>query len=78
MVALAIGQERAAPVAMAFDGVEAEDDGRLRVDAATGATGHPRVFAGGDCVNGGREVVHAVAEGARAGRALATMILDRT
>jgi dihydropyrimidine dehydrogenase (NAD+) subunit PreT len=26
-------------------------------------TGNPKFFAGGDCVNGGKEVVDAVAEG---------------
>ena len=33
--------------------------------AATQRTGNPKVFAGGDCVNGGKEVVNAVADGTR-------------
>jgi len=33
-------------------------------------TGNPKYFAGGDCVNGGREVVDAVAEGMAAGRGI--------
>jgi dihydropyrimidine dehydrogenase (NAD+) subunit PreT len=33
-------------------------------------TGNPKYFAGGDCVNGGREVVHAVAHGRDAARGL--------
>ncbi len=35
------------------------------VDRATGRTGNPKYYAGGDCVNGGREVVDAVADGKR-------------
>ncbi|MGH9667961.1 MAG: NAD(P)-dependent oxidoreductase [Bryobacteraceae bacterium] len=40
--------------------------GRVAVDPETGQTANPRYFAGGDCVNGGREVVDAAAEGKRA------------
>jgi glutamate synthase (NADPH/NADH) small chain len=40
------------------------------VDPETGRTGNPRVFAGGDAVNGGAEVVNAVEEGQRAARAI--------
>jgi glutamate synthase (NADPH/NADH) small chain len=42
------------------------DAGLIRVDRATGRTSNPKYFAGGDCVNGGREVVDAVADGKRA------------
>jgi glutamate synthase (NADPH/NADH) small chain len=41
-------------------------DGRILINHATGQTTNPRFFAGGDCVNGGREVVDAVADGKRA------------
>jgi dihydropyrimidine dehydrogenase (NAD+) subunit PreT len=50
------------------------EDGRVVVDRATGQTANPKYFAGGDCVNGGREVVDAVADGKRAGVAIATML----
>ena len=46
-------------------------NGRVVVDRATGATSNPKYFAGGDCVNGGREVVDAVADGKRAGLEIA-------
>lgn len=36
------------------------------VNRETGQTANPKYFAGGDCVNGGREVVDAVADGKRA------------
>jgi len=45
--------------------------GRVVVDRATGRTSSPKYFAGGDCVNGGREVVDAVADGKRSGIAIA-------
>ena len=40
--------------------------GRILIDRATGQTSNPRYFSGGDCTNGGREVVDAVADGKRA------------
>ena len=40
--------------------------GRILIDRATGQTTNPKFFAGGDCTNGGREVVDAVADGKRA------------
>ena len=40
--------------------------GRVQVNRVTGRTSNPKYYAGGDCVNGGREVVDAVADGKRA------------
>ena len=48
-------------------------NGVIVVDPETGQTGNPRYFAGGDCANGGREVVDAVADGKRAARAILKM-----
>jgi glutamate synthase (NADPH/NADH) small chain len=45
-------------------------NGRIVADPITGLTGNPRYFAGGDCVNGGREVVDAVADGKRSALAM--------
>jgi dihydropyrimidine dehydrogenase (NAD+) subunit PreT len=45
-------------------------NGCVTVDRPTGQTAHPRYYAGGDCVNGGREVVDAVADGKRAAQAI--------
>jgi glutamate synthase (NADPH/NADH) small chain len=44
--------------------------GIIVVDRPTGRTSNPKYFAGGDCVNGGREVVDAVADGKRAALAI--------
>jgi glutamate synthase (NADPH/NADH) small chain len=42
------------------------DGGGIRHHPQTMQTDNPRWFVGGDCANGGSEVVHAVAEGKRA------------
>jgi glutamate synthase (NADPH/NADH) small chain len=49
--------------------------GRIVIDRMTGQTSNPKYFAGGDCTNGGREVVDAVADGKRAGIALSAALL---
>ncbi len=69
MVILSIGQSRWIEFLRHWRGVELAD-GCVKVDPETGQTTNPRYFAGGDCVNGGREVVDAVAEGARAARGI--------
>ncbi|HTC74630.1 MAG TPA: NAD(P)-dependent oxidoreductase [Edaphobacter sp.] len=48
--------------------------GRILIDRATGQTSNPKLFAGGDCTNGGREVVDAVADGKRAGIGIAAWL----
>lgn len=70
MVALAIGQSKLRDIAKLLPGVELDARGCVVADAATGATGNPKVFAGGDCINGGKEVVNAVADGRNSARML--------
>ena len=70
MVIPAIGQLPLLEFLQACRGVRSEK-GRVVVDRATGQTSNPKYFAGGDCVNGGREVVDAVADGKRAAVAIA-------
>ena len=48
--------------------------GRIVIDRATGQTSNAKYFAGGDCTNGGREVVDAVADGKRAGVGIAVWL----
>ena len=62
IVVIAIGQSGATQVAQEFPGVVVDAKGRVVVEVATGRTGNPRVWSGGDCVNGGKEVVNAVAD----------------
>ena len=72
-IVLAIGQGTHTEFLGGADGLKLER-GRILVDRATGQTSNPRYFAGGDCTNGGREVVDAVAEGKRAGVAMAAWL----
>jgi glutamate synthase (NADPH/NADH) small chain len=69
LVVPAIGQSPLTELLQKLRGVEVHD-GRIVADRETGQTGNPRYFAGGDCVNGGREVVDAVAGGKRAAMAI--------
>ncbi|MGP0071815.1 MAG: FAD-dependent oxidoreductase [Bryobacteraceae bacterium] len=69
MVIPAIGQTPLVSLLERCRGVEV-DMGRVRIDRPSGRTSHPKYYAGGDCVNGGREVVDAVADGKRAGLAI--------
>jgi dihydropyrimidine dehydrogenase (NAD+) subunit PreT len=62
---VAIGQSKAIESLAAARGIEL-DGGRVVIRRETGQTSNPKYFAGGDCVNGGREVVDAVADGKRA------------
>ena len=65
----AIGQSPLTQLIQQLRGVEVRD-GRIVANPLTGRTTNPRYFAGGDCVNGGREVVDAVAAGKRAALAI--------
>jgi dihydropyrimidine dehydrogenase (NAD+) subunit PreT len=69
LVVPAIGQSPLAELLQTLRGVEVKD-GRIVADRVTGKTDNPRYYAGGDCVNGGREVVDAVAGGKRAAIAM--------
>ncbi|HJZ65935.1 MAG TPA: NAD(P)-dependent oxidoreductase [Candidatus Acidoferrum sp.] len=73
MVIPAIGQTPLLEFLQSCRGVKI-DDGRVVVDRATGQTSNPKYFAGGDCVNGGREVVDAVADGKRTALAVAKLL----
>lgn len=70
----AIGQILPAPLRHALTDLTFSPDGTLAVDFRTGATSLPRVYAGGDLVNGGATAVRAVADGVRAAEAIAAVI----
>lgn len=46
------------------------EKGRLVVDKLTYKTGNSKIFAGGDCINGGKEVVNAAYDGKMAARGI--------
>jgi glutamate synthase (NADPH/NADH) small chain len=70
LVVVAIGQPGLRRLVAEFPGVEMDRQDRIVADPETGRTGNPRVWAGGDARNGGKEVVNAADEGQRAARAI--------
>jgi glutamate synthase (NADPH/NADH) small chain len=77
LVVVAIGQAKLRGIAGLFSGVEVDDSGCLVADRETGVTGNPRIFAGGDAVNGGKEVVNAAAEGQAAAHAIDRQLTEQ-
>jgi dihydropyrimidine dehydrogenase (NAD+) subunit PreT len=76
MVIPALGQTRLLAMLQSTRGIEASG-GAIAVDRPTGRTANARYYAGGDCVNGGREVVDAVADGKRAALAMEQALAAR-
>jgi glutamate synthase (NADPH/NADH) small chain len=62
MIVKALGQEPLLDLLDALPGLK-HDRGRVWVDPATGATSVPKLYAGGDCLRNGGEVVDAVRDG---------------
>ena len=77
LVLKAVGQEKQASALKAlFPSLEVDPRGVVVHNHLTGATNLPRVFVGGDCANGGREVVNAVGEGKKAARSIHALITN--
>lgn len=74
LIVLAIGQARLRDLVAQFPRVELDQKGRIVADAGTGRTGNPKVYAGGDAMSGGQEVVNAAQEGKRAARAICAQL----
>lgn len=69
VVLRATGQGKLTGLIAMFDGVETDSKGRVK-SAEDGQTTNPKIWTGGDCVSGGKEVVNAVAEGKRAAQSI--------
>jgi glutamate synthase (NADPH/NADH) small chain len=76
LVIPALGQSRLTSLLQSSRGINLKG-GSIVVDRSTGRTANPQYYAGGDCVNGGREVVDAVADGKRAALAIVQQSRDR-
>jgi glutamate synthase (NADPH/NADH) small chain len=75
MVIKAIGEEKQVNLfKKLFPTLELDKRGVVVRNPDTGQTNIPGVFAGGDCANGGREVVNAVAEGKKAARGIHALL----
>ncbi len=72
LILVATGQAKLGDLVAGLDGVQTEW-GRV-VCNDDGSTGMPGIYAGGDCRNGGKEVVNAVADGRDAARAMHTYL----
>ncbi len=59
MIIKALGQQKMREFLGNIPGVQLDGAGRVTVNPETMQTGNPKFFAGGDCVNGGREAVDA-------------------
>ncbi len=74
MVIKAVGQQKQDGwIAKLFPELELNHNGALARDSLSGQTSVPHIFSGGDCANGGREVVNAVGEGKKAARGIHKM-----
>ena len=70
MVIKSLGQKKQREFVEKTLGLKTDKKGRIAVDELTMQTSNPKFYAGGDCVNGGKEVVNAVAHGKRAASAI--------
>jgi glutamate synthase (NADPH/NADH) small chain len=73
MVVRAVGQKPVTEFLKGVKGLELNPNATVRINDRH-QTGNPKYFAGGDCTNGGKEVVDAVAEGMTAARGLDTWL----
>jgi glutamate synthase (NADPH/NADH) small chain len=73
MIMKALGQEPLLDLLRALPGLRLEG-GKVVVDGATGATSIPKLFAGGDCIRGGGEIVDAVQDGKIAARGIHALL----
>jgi dihydropyrimidine dehydrogenase (NAD+) subunit PreT len=73
MVIKAIGQKTSESLLARIPGL-AIARGIVTVDPETHQTSNPKYFAGGDCINGGKEVVNAAADGKRAAHGIDTYL----
>jgi dihydropyrimidine dehydrogenase (NAD+) subunit PreT len=69
MVVRAIGQKPVTNILREVSGIDVRVDGTVAVNDRH-QTGKQKYFAGGDCTNGGKEVVDAVADGMAAARGI--------
>jgi dihydropyrimidine dehydrogenase (NAD+) subunit PreT len=70
MVLKAVGQQTQPAVKKLFPALQCDPSGVILRHPMTSQTNLTKIFAGGDCANGGREVVNAVAEGKKAARGI--------
>ncbi len=73
LVIKALGQSKRGDLLRQVEKLQLDSAGRVVIDEE-GRTSNPRYFAGGDCVNGGKEIVNAAADGKRAAGAISSFL----
>jgi len=76
MIIKATGQSKHFGLLQNIENLKTDDEGRIIVNEGFQTT-NPKYFAGGDAVNGGKEVVNSVAEGKTAGKNISKMLLNK-
>lgn len=74
MAVKALGQVALVDFLKEIEGLNLNKKGVIAVDPETFETSVPKLFAGGDCTSGGKEIVNAVQEGKLAARAIDEML----
>ena len=75
MLIFATGQAKQTGFLGQIDGLELDEKGKIKVNPETHQSTNAKYFAGGDAVNGGREVVNAVYEGRVAAQGIHKQLL---
>lgn len=78
MVIKSLGQTPQQEFLKSIPQLECDKKGRVRVNPETMQTTNPKYFAGGDCVNGGKEVVNAVQDGKKAAAGIHKILTGET
>jgi len=76
MVIYALGQEAKTTILQSIPDLNFSN-GHVQVDKETYQTGNPKVFAGGDCINGGMETVNAAYDGKHAAHGIDKYLNDK-
>jgi glutamate synthase (NADPH/NADH) small chain len=76
MVIYALGQQANYNFLNTIPGLEIKN-GRVIVNEESYQTKHSKVFAGGDCINGGKEIVNAAYDGKQAAHGIDKYLNDK-
>lgn len=77
MVIKAIGQETKSSFLSTIPELTLDEEGCVIVDKNSFQTAIPQIFAGGDCINGGKEVVNAAYDGKKAAQGINACIMKQ-
>lgn len=72
----ATGQSKQTELLSLIDGLKTDNKGRITINEKFQTT-NPKYFAAGDSVSGGQEVVNAAADGKKAAKAIADIIINK-